>query len=69
VIASLTVTFRGLITDVVVDRYDLDESTNGCEVEWHFEGLTPDEHDDLHVSDEEEDSIIEQIVRAMADLR
>lgn len=68
-IASLTVTFRGLITDVVVDRYDLDESTNGCDVEWHFDGLTPDERDDLNVSDEEEDSIIEQIVRAMADLR
>lgn len=66
---SITINFRGMLTDIVVTSYEVDEETNACEVEWRFEGLTPDEHDDLHVSDEEEDAIIESICKVMADHR
>lgn len=59
---SVTVQFRGEPTDVLVDRYECDPETNGCEVEWRFDGMTIDEGNDLKVSPEEEESIIEQII-------
>lgn len=63
----ITVTFRGQETDVIVDRYDDDISTNSCEIEWHFDGVNPEEHADLHVTDEEEEGIISSIHVAAAD--
>ena len=63
----LSVTFRGAVADIVVDKYRTDPSTNSCEVEWHFDGLSPEDHDDLHISDGEEDAVIEQIHTAMVE--
>lgn len=66
---TATVSFRGFQTTVVVDAYDEDISTNACTVEWHFEDMTPEDHADLHVSDEEEDAIVQQIHAVMYDAR
>ena len=63
----LSVTFRGVVADVVVDKYTSDPETNSCEIEWHFEGFSPEHHDDLHMSDVEEDAVIEQIHTVMAE--
>jgi len=63
----LSVVFRGSVVDIVVDSYRPDPETNACEVEWHFVGLTSEDHDDLHVLDEEEDAVIGQIHTAMSE--
>jgi hypothetical protein len=47
----------------VVDCYDYDPETNALDVEWHFEGMTPEEHEALAVTEAEEDDLIEQISR------
>lgn len=62
---TVSVVLRGSIVDVEVDRFDIDEPTNAFECEWHFDGMTPEEHDDLHLNDDEEDGVVEQISRAM----
>lgn len=60
-----TVTLRGEPRDVVVDRdHGYEPDTNAHEIEWHFEGLTPDEHDALALTDAEEDSIYQQLAAA-----
>lgn len=64
---TVDVMLRGMIVEVEVDRYDEDPETNALDVEWHFDGMTPEEHDDLHLTDEEEESIIEQISKAMGE--
>lgn len=64
---TVDVMLRGMIVEVEVDRYDEDPETNALDVEWRFDGMTPEEHDDLHLTDEEEESIIEQISKAMGE--
>lgn len=50
--------FRGETRVVVVDRdYGYEPDTNAHEIEWHFEGVTPIEHDALAVTAEEEAAI------------
>lgn len=60
-------TFRGEVRTVVVDRYDDDPSVNACEIEWHFEDVTPDGHDALAVTEAEEQRIFEEICQAAYD--
>lgn len=48
--------------DVIIDfngRYEPD--TNAHVIDWHFDGLTPEEHDALELTDEEDQSIYEQL--------
>src|ERR1044071_1047051 len=53
--------FRERDFTVVVDQFEPDYETNALDVEWHFEGLTPEQHDELGVTDVEEDAIVEAI--------
>lgn len=52
------VTFRGEKRDVVVDRVDDDPETNSFSAEWRFDGLSPEDHDALGITDEEEAAIL-----------
>lgn len=61
-----SVTFRGEERDVVIDRASgYDPETNASEIEWHFDGLSPAEHDALAITDDEEQSIFEQIATCL----
>lgn len=56
------VQFRGKSVGVVVDRdggYEPD--TNAHVIEWHFEDMTPEQHDALQMTDDEEQSVYEQL--------
>lgn len=64
---TVDVTFRGDPHEVVVDLYADDPETNGCEIEWHFDGVTPDEYEALAVTDAEEQAIVDEIHRAAWD--
>jgi hypothetical protein len=62
----LTVQFRGEDHDVEIDHdggYEPD--TNAHVIEWHFCGLTPAEHNALQLTDDEEQSVYEQLVEAL----
>lgn len=54
-----------MTADVVVDKVTSgDHETNaGPEFEWRFDGMTPEDQDDLHITTEEEDSIHAQLCR------
>ena len=57
-----SVKFRGEDRDVIIDfdgGYESD--TNAHVIEWHFADLTPEEHDALELTDEEEQAIYEQL--------
>lgn len=63
-----SVDFRGEKRDVTVDHdggYEWD--TNAHEIEWHFTGLTAEQHDELKITDEEEDSIYVQLALSSDD--
>lgn len=63
-----SIMFRGEERDVIIDRASgYDPETNAEEIEWHFDDLTPDEHDALSISDEEEQSIFEQLSRYLSE--
>ena len=62
-----TYTFRGEERVVVIDAYDVDHSVNAVECEWHFEDVTPEQHDALAVTDVEEQAIIDAIDRHIQD--
>lgn len=58
------VQFRGELMSVVVDfdgGYEPD--TNAHVIEWRFEGATPEQHDALALTDDEEQAIYEQLCR------
>jgi hypothetical protein len=62
----VAVLFRGEERDVEIDfdgGYEAD--TNAHEIQWHFHGMTPEEHDALRITDEEEQSVYEQIARCL----
>lgn len=59
--------FRGEDRVIVVDNYENDYDTNALDVEWHFEGLTPEEYDALAITDKEEDAIVEAIGEYMVE--
>lgn len=59
---SISVQFRGTEWLVEIDRDGgYDDETNTHEIEWHFAGLTPADHDALNLTDDEEQEIYEQI--------
>ena len=63
-----SVKFRGEERDIVIDfdgGYEPD--TNAHVIEWHFDGLTPDEHDALALTDDEEQAIYEQLLAEQYD--
>lgn len=50
--------FRGEERTVVIDKdTGYDAETNSREIEWHFDGVSPEQHDALALSDEEEERI------------
>lgn len=54
----LGIMFRGEERTVVIDKdTGYDEETNSREIEWHFDGVSPEQHDALALSDEEEERI------------
>lgn len=56
------VQFRGKTIEVVVDNdTGYDEETNSREIEWHFFGVEPEEHDAMEITDEENDDIFRQL--------
>lgn len=57
----ITVTFRGEERDVEYKDYGYEPDTNAQPIDWHFVGLTPDEHAALNVTDEEEQAIYETL--------
>lgn len=60
-----TVQFRGESLDVEITHdggYEPD--TNAHVIEWQFYGLSPEKHDALQITDEEEQSIYEQLLQA-----
>lgn len=59
------VKFRGEDRDITLDSNGGYESdTNAHVIEWHFTGLSADEYDALKITDEEEQSIYEQLIEA-----
>lgn len=63
-----SVKFRGEDVDVEIDfdgGYEFD--TNAHVIGWHFAGMTPEQHDALNVTDDEEQSIYEQLVEHSRD--
>lgn len=63
-----TIELRGVEYDAVIDvNGGYEPDTNAHEIEWHFEGMTPVEHDALGLTDEEEQSIYEQLAEALSE--
>lgn len=61
----ISVKFRGEERDVVVDHdTGYDHSTNTHDIDWHFVGVGPDAHEALKITDEEEQSIFDQLLEA-----
>jgi hypothetical protein len=59
---EMTVTVRGKEYEVTIDHDGgYEEDTNAHVIEWHFDDLTPAEHNKLNLSDDEEQSIFEQL--------
>jgi hypothetical protein len=58
---SFNYEFRGEELTVVIDEYEDDPPTNSRSVEWHFFAYTPEEHENLGITDKEEEEIIEAI--------
>lgn len=59
-----SVNFRGESVDVIVSKdggYEAD--TNAHVIEWHFYGLTPEQHDALNITEAEEQSIFDQLAQ------
>jgi hypothetical protein len=54
--------FRGIERVVVIDSYDVDYDTNALDFSWHFDGVTPAEHDALAITEEEEESICTELI-------
>ena len=60
---SMFVQFRGEERYVIIDLdggYEPD--TNAHDIEWHFDGLTPEQHDALNITDEEDNAIYQELV-------
>lgn len=64
---TVTVKFRGEEREVVVDAYVADPDTNALVCEWHFDGITPAEHEALIVTVDEDRWITNQIEAVMWD--
>lgn len=62
----VAVQFRGEDMDVVVDSdTGYDHETNSREIEWHFFNVTPEQHEALAVTDDEEIEIYNAICQAV----
>lgn len=54
----VVIQFRGEDMDVTIDHDGgWETDTNAHEIEWHFTGLTAEQHDALNITDEENDAI------------
>lgn len=59
-----TVMFRGKETEVEIDLDGGYESDTNCHViEWHFHGLSTEQHDELNITDEENQDIYNQLAK------
>lgn len=56
------VDFRGEKRNAVIDVDCDDRSVNYRIVEWHFDGLDADGHDDLNITDDEEFAVTSQLM-------
>lgn len=65
----VSVDFRNEKRDVVVD-YDggYEADVNVRVIDWHFDGLSPDEHDALAMTDDEDQLLYEQIAEQLDNL-
>lgn len=60
--------FRGEDQDVVVVRDSGYEPDTGAhEIEWHFYGMTPEQHNALEMTAEEEINVCEQLAEILSD--
>ena len=58
----VSVDFRGEKMDVVIDHDGgWEPDTNAHEIEWHFFGLTAEQHDALNITDEEQQKIYDTL--------
>lgn len=58
----VSVQFRGEERDVEIDHdHGFEPDTNAHEIEWHFYGLTPEQHAALEMTTEEEEAIFLQL--------
>ncbi len=63
---TVMVRFRGETWAVRIDRdWGHDPETNSHEIDWHFDGMTPEHHDALAITDAEEQDLYEQIYQAL----
>ena len=63
-----TVKFRGEEMDVEVDHdsgYEPD--TNAHVIEWHFIGVSPEQHNALNMTQEEEDALFTELAKGSDD--
>lgn len=61
-----TVRFRDKMIEVVVDSDSgYDPETNTREIEWHFFGVDPEEHDAMNVTSLEDDDIYDQLCKVI----
>ena len=62
---QISVTFRGEERDVTNDQdHGYEPDTNAQEIEWHFTGLSPEDHGALVITTAEEQAIFEACVEA-----
>lgn len=62
------VNFRGEERDVEIDHdHGYEADTNVHEIEWHFVGLSPDEHNALNMTDAEEQAIYDKLAEVSRD--
>lgn len=64
----VSVKFRGEERDVEVDHNSgYDPDTNSQTIDWHFAGLTVVDHENLEITDEEHQSVFEQLCELLDD--
>lgn len=64
----INIKFRGEDQDVVVVRDSGYEPDTGAhEIEWHFYGMTPEQHNALGMTAEEETNVCDQLAEILSD--
>lgn len=58
---TVTITFRGEERDVEFEDHGYEADTNAHPLDWWFAGLTPEQHDALKITDEEDQAIYEEL--------
>lgn len=65
---AFQVKFRGKDWDVTIDYdYGYEEDTNAHVVDWHFTGMSVEQHEELKITEEEEDELMKQIYETLSE--